>query len=157
MIILNQKLTVQDYKPFSTIQHTEKTSTHTHWMTESGILDLFIFLGPTPDDIYNSYTSLTGRPTMPQHFAIGYHQCRWNYLDEQDVADVDTNFDVNDIPYDVLWLDIEHTDGKKYFTWDSLKFPTPDKMQEKLSVKGRKVKIFFYINIYWMIIPLNIN
>ena len=24
---------------------------------------------------------------------------------------------------DVMWLDIEHTDGKKYFTWDSRKFP----------------------------------
>ena len=34
-----------------------------------------------------------------------------------------------DIPYDVLWLDIEHTDGKRYFTWDSYKFPEPKKMQ----------------------------
>jgi alpha-glucosidase (family GH31 glycosyl hydrolase) len=24
-----------------------------------------------------------------------------------------------------MWLDIEHTDNKKYFTWDSRKFPTP--------------------------------
>lgn len=30
-----------------------------------------------------------------------------------DVKQVDANFDVHDIPYDVLWLDIEHTDGKK--------------------------------------------
>lgn len=27
---------------------------------------------------------------------------------------VDNGFDEHDIPYDVLWLDIEHTDGKKY-------------------------------------------
>ena len=26
---------------------------------------------------------------------------------------VDNGFDEHDIPYDVLWLDIEHTDGKK--------------------------------------------
>ena len=26
---------------------------------------------------------------------------------------VDAGFDNYDIPYDVLWLDIEHTDGKK--------------------------------------------
>ena len=26
---------------------------------------------------------------------------------------VDKGFDEHDIPYDVLWLDIEHTDGKK--------------------------------------------
>ena len=26
---------------------------------------------------------------------------------------VDEGFDEHDIPYDVLWLDIEHTDGKR--------------------------------------------
>ncbi len=26
---------------------------------------------------------------------------------------VDKGFDEHDIPYDVLWLDIEHTDGKR--------------------------------------------
>lgn len=28
-------------------------------------------------------------------------------------ASVDEGFDEHDIPYDVLWLDIEHTDGKR--------------------------------------------
>ena len=27
---------------------------------------------------------------------------------------VDAGFDEHDIPMDVIWLDIEHTDGKKY-------------------------------------------
>ena len=27
---------------------------------------------------------------------------------------MDENFDKHDIPYDVLWLDIEHTDNKKW-------------------------------------------
>ena len=29
------------------------------------------------------------------------------------VSSVDENFDKFDIPYDVIWLDIEHTDGKR--------------------------------------------
>ena len=32
---------------------------------------------------------------------------------------VEGKFDEHDIPMDVMWLDIEHTDGKKYFTWDA--------------------------------------
>ena len=59
------------------------------------------------------YASLTGTTALPQYFAIGYHQCRWNYRDQADVAAVDTGFDDNDMPYDVIWLDIEHTDGKR--------------------------------------------
>ena len=50
---------------------------------------------------------------MPQLFALGYHQCRWNYRDEADVRMVDETMDAYDIPYDVIWLDIEHTDGKR--------------------------------------------
>ena len=36
---------------------------------------------------------------------------------------VDNGFDEHDIPYDMLWLDIEHTDGKKY---DNLKLHVTD-------------------------------
>ena len=46
-------------------------------------------------------------------FALGYHQCRWNYRDEADTLAVDAAFDQHNIPYDVIWLDIEHTDGKR--------------------------------------------
>ena len=32
----------------------------------------------------------------------------------------------------VLWLDIEHTASKQYFTWDSFKFPSPLTMQSEV-------------------------
>ena len=38
-----------------------------------------------------------------------------------------------------MWLDIEHTDGKRYFTWDKHLFPNPEKMQEKLWSQGRRM------------------
>ena len=45
----------------------------------------------------------------------------------------------HNIPYDVLWLDIEHTNGKKYFTWDKQKFPEPVAMQTSLASRGHKM------------------
>ena len=47
--------------------------------------------------------ALTGFPALPQRFAVAYHQCRWNYKSQEDVAEVDAGFDKHDIPYDVLW------------------------------------------------------
>ena len=47
-------------------------------------------------------------------FSIAYHQSRWNYNDEADVKQIHDNFDLHDIPIDVVWLDIEHTDGKRW-------------------------------------------
>lgn len=82
---------------------------------------------------------LSGFQALPPLFALGYHQCRWNYTDEADVKAVDAGFDRHDIPYDVIWLDIEHTDGKRYFTWDSALFPEPAGLQRHLEKKKRKV------------------
>lgn len=53
---------------------------------------------------------------------------------------VDLGFDERNLPYDVIWLDIEHTDGKKYFTWDPFKFSQPEAMIRNLTAKvGPKV------------------
>ena len=63
--------------------------------------------------VMQQYARLTGTTALPQYFGIAYHQCRWNYRDEADVKAVDAAFDEHNIPYDVIWLDIEHTDGKR--------------------------------------------
>lgn len=110
-----------------------------HFMSESGIIDTFFMLGPKPMDVFRQYTKLTGTAPLPQYFALGHHQCRWNYNDQDDVRNVDNKFDEYDIPNDVMWLDIEHTDGKKYFTWDPIKFSQPTDMINNLTAKGRKL------------------
>ncbi len=87
-----------------------------HWISESGEIDVFLLPGPTPKGLMKQYSSLTGTQQLPPLFSLGYHQCRWNYRDEKDVAAVNSKFEELDYPYDVLWLDIEHTNGKRYFT-----------------------------------------
>ena len=116
----------------------ERTS---HWMAESGALDLFLFPGPDFANVHKMYGDFLGTTALPPLFSLGYHQCRWNYRDEHDVEEVDAGFDEHDIPYDVIWLDIEHTDGKRYMTWDSTKFPTPERMIHNIAEKGRKMVV----------------
>lgn len=118
---------------------TESRSTRTHWMSESGLLDVFFLPGPTAGALYGQYAGLTGPSALPPLFALGYHQCRWNYVSQDDVKEVDRNFDRFDIPYDVIWLDIEYTDGKKYFTWDPLNFGDPLSMQAQLQRRRRRL------------------
>ena len=118
-----------------------KTDTETHWFSESGLLDIFVFLGPTPKDVISQYSELTGYTQLPQQFAIAYHQCRWNYVTDEDVRDVDKKMDRARIPYDVIWLDIEYTDGKKYFTWDAHTFADPLGMGKQLDSHDRKLVV----------------
>uniref|UniRef100_A0A674MHA5 Neutral alpha-glucosidase AB n=1 Tax=Takifugu rubripes TaxID=31033 RepID=A0A674MHA5_TAKRU len=117
----------------------EKPQTDVRWISESGIIDAFILLGPTPKDLFAQYASLTGTQSFPPIFSLGYHQCRWNYNDQEDVQAVDAGFDQHDIPYDYIWLDIEHTDGKRYFSWDPHKFSSPKEMLQGLKDKKRKL------------------
>lgn len=132
------------------------------WVSESGLIDCRVLLGPSPQQLFSQYARLTGadadlsfrcvlwcdadaappRPgyqALPPLFALGYHQCRFSYEDEADVRAVDSGFDVHGIPYDVIWLDIDHTDEKRYFTWDPALFPEPVRLQRHLEAKNRKV------------------
>jgi alpha 1,3-glucosidase len=116
-----------------------KSGVQTQWMSESGIMDLFILPGPRPKDLFRQYAGLTGYTPIPPLWSIAYHQCRWNYLDQHDVLDVNRRFDEEDIPLDVTWLDIEYAAEHKYFDWDKKQFPDPVKMQNEVGALGRKV------------------
>lgn len=109
----------------------------TQWTFEAGELDMFVLLGPRPADLLRQYAGVTGRPEMPPLWSLGYHQCRWNYDDEADVRAVNQGFRDHAVPCDVIWLDIEHTRGKRYLTWDRARFPDPGALQEELAMDGR--------------------
>lgn len=123
----------------------DKTSsdkdTKTHWISENGILDVMIMIAESPWDINESYGAITGYVQLPQLFSLGYHQCRWNYNDEKDVLEINSLFDKHQIPYDVIWLDVEYADAKKYFTWQTEKFPNPERMLAELDHTGRNLVV----------------
>lgn len=123
------------------VSHKSKKSTETHWVSESGILDLFLIPGPTPEDVFSQYAGLTGAAPIPPYFSLGYHQCRWNYITSNDIRTVQQRFDEEDMPVDVLWLDIEYSEDHKYFIWDKKNFPDPVEMINDVAERGRKVSM----------------
>ncbi|WFD34956.1 glucan 1,3-alpha-glucosidase [Malassezia cuniculi] len=120
---------------------TDKRTSHAHFVSESGVLDMFVFLGPSASDIMSQFTQLVGRTALPQYFALGYHQCRWNYVSSDDVLDVSARFDTNDMPVDVIWLDIEYSSEHMYGVWDRGNFPDPEALAGALDAQGRKLVI----------------
>lgn len=119
----------------------EPDSTKTHWISENGIIDFIIIIDKSIQGINKKYGKITGFTPIPQLFSLGYHQCRWNYNDEKDLMDVHNNFDLFKIPYDTIWLDIEYTDEKKYFTWDNEAFPNHKKIIKTLDQTGRNLVV----------------
>ncbi len=101
-------------------------------------LDYYIIYGPTPAQILQTYTTLTGRMSMPPKWALGYHQCRWSYDSETEVRQLAAEFRRRRIPCDVIHLDIDYMRGYRVFTWNPKRFPEPAKLVQDLAQDGFK-------------------
>ena len=96
----------------------------------------YVFAGPSMPEVLSAYTWLTGRPSLPPLWALGYHQSRW-FRDTQDgIEQLARRQREHGIPCDALWLDIEYMDGYRVFTWDTASFPDVGAMVERLAEHG---------------------
>lgn len=118
--------------------HNPKTS---HFISETGIIDVFVMMGPSPNEVFSQYTKITGTGNLPQLHTLAYHQSRWNYMTQEEVIEVINNFDKHNIPLDTVWLDIEYTDEKKYFTWNRETFPQPLEMMRRMNLTRRQLTV----------------
>ena len=106
---------------------------------EGGQLSEYIFGGPDISEILRDYTWLTGRMELPPIWALGYHQCRWHgYNHDSLIALAKKHRDLG-IPLDVLWLDIDHMDGYRVFTWNKELFPDIRQTLKQLGEMGIRV------------------
>lgn len=39
-----------------------------------GIVDMWVFSGPEPEDVINQYLDVIGRPYLPPYWGFGFHQ-----------------------------------------------------------------------------------
>lgn len=94
----------------------EKTK-KVRFISETNFVDFFVFFG-NHSSVIEQFSSLTGLISMQQMFLFGYHQCRWTYYSSKEIRSVSKRLDKNHIPHDVMWLDLDHTDDKRYFTFN---------------------------------------
>jgi alpha-glucosidase len=104
-----------------------------------GELDYYFIDGPSPKQVIERYTALTGRTPLPPRWALGYHQCRYSYYPESKVRYIAQSFRERAIPADTIWLDIHYLDNYKPFTWDRERFPDPKKLISDLRAQGFRV------------------
>jgi alpha-glucosidase len=107
--------------------------------TETGAFDYYYIAGAKLKDVVSRYTTLTGRMPLPPQWAIGYHQSRYSYMNQDEVLELARTFREKNIPCDVIYLDIHYMDGYRVFTFDPVRFPNPKEMLAELKEMGIRV------------------
>lgn len=107
--------------------------------TETGAFDYYYIAGPKLKDVVSRYTTLTGRMSLPPQWAIGYHQSRYSYMNQDEVLELARTFRKKNIPCDVIYLDIHYMEGYRVFTFDPVRFPNPKEMMAELKEMGIRV------------------
>lgn len=107
---------------------------------DGGEIDEYLIAGPAIADVVQRYTDLTGRAPMPPRWSLGYQQSRWGYSEAQ-VRAVAAELRARGIPADGVWLDIQHMDGNRSWTWDKGAFPDPSGLEGWLRGLGFKLTV----------------
>ena len=102
---------------------------------DHGADDAVVFAGDAPA-ILNDIADLTGHSFVPPAWALGFHQSRWSYRTADEVVRVARRFRSEDLPLDVIHLDIHHMDKYRVFTWHPNRFPDPQAMHQSLANDG---------------------
>uniref|UniRef100_A0A672MTM0 Lysosomal alpha-glucosidase n=1 Tax=Sinocyclocheilus grahami TaxID=75366 RepID=A0A672MTM0_SINGR len=108
------------------------------WVTVGGILDFYIFLGPSPQSVVQQYHEVIGYPMMPSYWSLGFHLCRWGYTSTNITRTVVQLMRQAKIPLDVQWNDLDYADQRRVFTFDPQRFGDLPQMVEEFHQLGMK-------------------
>ena len=105
----------------------------------AGPVDYYLFYGPTPKQVVETYAWLTGTPPLPPLWAFGYQQSRYSYMSQDRVLEVANRLRADRIPTDAIYLDIDYQDKNRPFTVNQAAFPDFSGMVAKLHAESLHV------------------
>ncbi|CAF3239220.1 unnamed protein product [Rotaria socialis] len=129
---LNSNAMDVDLQPLPAITYT----------TIGGIIDLYLFTGPTAQDVIQQYWDVIGKPAMPAYWSLGFHLCRWGYNNIDNLRAVVQRMRAAEFPYDVQWTDIDAMSSHLDFTYDQTNFNGLPDLIHSLQSEGKH-----YVNI----------
>lgn len=105
-----------------------------NFVSESGVLELFLFSSDSPKTQLTSLAKITGYAPLPPIESLGFHFSKYADVSADIMIQRDDDFENYGFPVDVYWMDILYAQNFDYFTFDPLKFPT-----EKLDMMNQQI------------------
>eukprot|EP00117_Sycon_ciliatum_P014403 scpid26772/ scgid2150/ Lysosomal alpha-glucosidase; Acid maltase len=103
-----------------------------------GIMDFYVFMGSSPNEVVQQYLEVVGLPYMPPYWSLGFHLCRWGYDNATHTAQVVNDMRKMGIPQDVQWNDIDYMDRHLDFTYDKTRYSSLPDLVDDLHKHGQR-------------------
>lgn len=119
----------------------KESAEYYRYSVQDGNLDYYLIAGDSMPEVLGGYTRLTGTAPVPQKWTLGYQQCRWSYMSDEEIRNVAAGMRECGIPCDAIHLDIDYMDHYKVFTWtpDRERYPNPEELIGDLNKLGFKI------------------
>lgn len=111
------------------------------YRTTGGILDFYVLLGNTPEQVVQEYLQLIGLPALPPYWALGFHLSRYDYETLDNMREVVERNRAAQLPYDVQHADIDYMDKRRDFTYNPVDFKGFPELAQDLHNNGQKLVI----------------
>uniref|UniRef100_A0A9J8BUL3 alpha-glucosidase n=1 Tax=Cyprinus carpio carpio TaxID=630221 RepID=A0A9J8BUL3_CYPCA len=108
------------------------------YRTIGGILDFYMVMGPTPEEVVQQYTEMIGRPVLPAYWSLGFQLCRYGYANDTEIADLYRDMKAAKIPYDVQYADIDYMERQMDFTLDQVNFKELPALVDQMRADGMR-------------------
>jgi len=84
--------------------------------TIGGIIDYYIIVDRSPEEVLKNIQFLIGIPTLPPFWALGNHQSRYGYNNFGEFKNIYELYKRYEIPIDTMWIDIDAMKDYEIFT-----------------------------------------
>ena len=118
--------------------HSDKNNSYLTHKTIGGIIDYYIIVNDSPEEVVKSIQTLLGIPPLPPFWSFGYHQSRYGYKSFQDFKEVYEKYKSLEIPIDGMWLDIDALENFEMFTVNSKFKPIIPYIEKTIHKDGTK-------------------
>ena len=106
------------------------------YRTIGGLLDLYMFLGSRPEQVVQQYTEAVGRFPLPPYWSLGFHLCRYGYLNLDNMRAAVQRTRQFNIPQDAQWGDIDIMERNLDFTISQDRFGELPQYVDQLKEEG---------------------
>ena len=102
---------------------------------------LYLITAPTAAEVAKRFRQLIGPSYIPPKWAFGLAQSRFGYKTAEDVREVARQYKENDLPLDMICMDIDYMQDYADFTINKERFPDLAALAAELKAQGIRLVV----------------